>query len=69
VLFGLKSTALPTRFCDAAGATGGVGQRVVQQLLAQGRVVRALVRDVDKAKQLLVSCVWALCVGVVLLVP
>jgi putative NADH-flavin reductase len=41
--------------CAAAGATGGVGKRVVQQLLAQGRVVRALVRDVDKAKQLLVS--------------
>ncbi|KAF6258399.1 complex I intermediate-associated protein 30-domain-containing protein [Scenedesmus sp. NREL 46B-D3] len=37
------------------GATGGVGKRVVQQLLAQGRVVRALVRDVDKAKQLLGS--------------
>jgi hypothetical protein len=41
--------------CVAAGATGGVGKRVVQQLLAQGRVVRALVRDVDKARQLLVS--------------
>lgn len=41
--------------CAAAGATGGVGKRVVQQLLAQGRVVRALVRDVEKAKQLLVS--------------
>lgn len=39
----------------AAGATGGVGKRVVQRLLAQGRVVRALVRDVDKAKELLVS--------------
>jgi uncharacterized protein YbjT (DUF2867 family) len=38
-----------------AGATGGVGKRVVQQLLSQGRVVRALVRDVEKAKQLLVS--------------
>jgi len=38
-----------------AGATGGVGKRVVQRLLAQGRVVRALVRDVDKAKELLVS--------------
>lgn len=37
------------------GATGGVGKRVVQQLLGQGRVVRALVRDVGKARQLLVS--------------
>lgn len=39
----------------AVGATGGVGKRVVQLLLAQGRVVRALVRDMDKAKQLLVG--------------
>jgi hypothetical protein len=46
---------LPCFGCAAAGATGGVGKRVVQQLLAQGRVVRALVRDVEKAKQLLVS--------------
>eukprot|EP00877_Chromochloris_zofingiensis_P004047 jgi/Chrzof1/13643/Cz08g05160.t1 len=35
------------------GATGGVGKRVVQRLLGQGRRVRALVRDVNKAKQLL----------------
>eukprot|EP00878_Enallax_costatus_P006301 GHUV01006605.1.p1 GENE.GHUV01006605.1~~GHUV01006605.1.p1 ORF type:complete len:707 (+),score=173.74 GHUV01006605.1:310-2430(+) len=35
------------------GATGGVGKRVVQRLLQKGRVVRALVRDVNKAKQLL----------------
>lgn len=41
--------------CTVAGATGGVGKRVVQRLLEQGRVVRALVRDVDKAKSLLVS--------------
>jgi putative NADH-flavin reductase len=39
----------------AAGATGGVGKRVVQRLLSQGRVVRALVRDLDKARSLLVS--------------
>jgi len=38
------------------GATGGVGKRVVQRLLQRGRVVRALVRDVAKAKELLVSC-------------
>jgi uncharacterized protein YbjT (DUF2867 family) len=37
------------------GATGGVGKRVVERLLEQGRVVRALVRDVDKAKTLLAS--------------
>jgi uncharacterized protein YbjT (DUF2867 family) len=41
--------------CCAAGATGGVGKRVVQRLLSQGRVVRALVRDLDKARSLLVS--------------
>lgn len=39
---------------SSAGATGGVGKRVVQRLLEQGQVVRALVRDVDKAKSLLV---------------
>jgi uncharacterized protein YbjT (DUF2867 family) len=39
-----------------AGATGGVGKRVVQQLLAGGRCVRALVRDVAKARSLLVRC-------------
>jgi NAD(P)-dependent dehydrogenase (short-subunit alcohol dehydrogenase family) len=38
-----------------AGATGGVGKRVVQKLLSQGRVVRALVRDVGKAQELLVG--------------
>lgn len=37
------------------GATGGVGKRVVAQLLSQGKKVRALVRDVKKAKELLVS--------------
>lgn len=37
------------------GATGGVGKRVVQMLLARGRRVRALVRDVPKARELLVS--------------
>lgn len=35
------------------GATGGVGRRVVARLLAEGRRVRALVRDVGKARQLL----------------
>ena len=39
------------------GATGGLGKRVVQRLLLQGRHVRALVRDVSKAKQLLVSVI------------
>lgn len=33
-----------------AGATGGVGKRVVSALLKQGKHVRALVRDLDKAK-------------------
>ncbi|PNH08398.1 hypothetical protein TSOC_005030 [Tetrabaena socialis] len=35
------------------GATGGVGRRVVARLLAAGKHVRALVRDVDKAKAML----------------
>lgn len=34
------------------GATGGVGKRVVQRLQAQGYAIRALVRDLPKAKQL-----------------
>ena len=38
-----------------SGATGGVGKRVVAALLSQGRAVRALVRDVEKARSLLVS--------------
>lgn len=38
-----------------AGATGGVGKRVVEQLLQQGYKTRALVRDVSKAQQLLGS--------------
>jgi uncharacterized protein YbjT (DUF2867 family) len=36
-----------------AGATGGVGKRVVRQLLAQGYKVRSLVRDIDKARDIL----------------
>ncbi|NMG07529.1 CIA30 family protein [Brasilonema sp. UFV-L1] len=36
-----------------AGATGGVGKRVVKQLLEKGYKVRALVRDIDKARSML----------------
>lgn len=36
-----------------AGATGGVGKRVVQQLIERGYQVRALVRDTDKARAIL----------------
>ena len=36
-----------------AGATGGVGKRVVQKLLDRGDRVRALVRDLDRAKEIL----------------
>ena len=36
-----------------AGATGGVGKRVVRRLAEQGYLVRALVRDVHKAKEML----------------
>ncbi len=38
-----------------AGATGGVGKRVVQTLLNKGKAVRALVRDEQKARTLLVG--------------
>src|SRR5688572_14597089 len=34
------------------GATGGTGQEIVEQALAKGYVVRALVRDEDKARML-----------------
>ena len=36
-----------------AGATGGVGKRVVQRLLERGYKVRSLVRDADKAREIL----------------
>jgi uncharacterized protein YbjT (DUF2867 family) len=36
-----------------AGATGGLGKRVVQRLVERGYRVRALVRDLDKAKSIL----------------
>ncbi len=36
-----------------AGGTGGVGQRVVRRLLEQDYKVRALVRDIDKARSIL----------------
>jgi uncharacterized protein YbjT (DUF2867 family) len=36
-----------------AGATGGLGKRVVGQLLQRGYKVRSLVRDIDKARSLL----------------
>jgi uncharacterized protein YbjT (DUF2867 family) len=36
-----------------AGATGGVGKRVVKKLITQGYNVRCLVRDIEKARQVL----------------
>lgn len=36
-----------------AGATGGVGKRVVQRLLERGYKVRSLVRDIDKARTII----------------
>jgi uncharacterized protein YbjT (DUF2867 family) len=36
-----------------AGATGGVGKRVVKKLLNQGYKVRCLVRDIDKARSII----------------
>ncbi|KAF8060080.1 NAGS2 [Scenedesmus sp. PABB004] len=50
---GVAGAGPGARVVLVTGATGGVGKRVVQQLLAAGRVVRALVRDVDKAKTML----------------
>jgi uncharacterized protein YbjT (DUF2867 family) len=38
-----------------AGATGETGRRVVQELVQRGISVRALVRDLEKAKQILPS--------------
>lgn len=45
-----------------AGATGGVGKRVVQALLNKGKAVRALVRDEQKARKLLVGYARHVCV-------
>lgn len=42
-------------FVVVTGATGGVGAKVVAQLLADGKNVRAVVRDPSKAEKLLVS--------------
>ncbi|HYW20862.1 MAG TPA: CIA30 family protein [Nodularia sp. (in: cyanobacteria)] len=36
-----------------AGATGGVGKRVVRRLVERGEKVRALVRDIEKARTIL----------------
>ncbi|HLO84084.1 MAG TPA: CIA30 family protein [Nostocaceae cyanobacterium] len=36
-----------------AGATGGVGKRVVKRLMTQGYKVRCLVRNIDKARSIL----------------
>jgi uncharacterized protein YbjT (DUF2867 family) len=36
-----------------AGATGGTGRRIVRELVLRGVPVRAMVRDLEKAKQLL----------------
>lgn len=48
-------TALSTLvFKLHAGATGGVGKRVVQTLLNQGKAVRAAVRDGEKGRRMLV---------------
>ena len=45
-----------------AGATGGVRKRVVQALLNKGKAVRALVRDEQKARKLLVGNARHVCV-------
>lgn len=51
-----SDTATPSRGEDlvlVTGATGGVGKRVVDELRKRGIPVRALVRDIPKAQQLL----------------
>ena len=42
--------AADTELVLVAGATGRTGQHVVEQLVAQGYTVRALVRDADAAR-------------------
>ena len=56
-MFSPKSNAPPPRLADrtssgwvlVVGATGGVGKRVVSELLKKGCRVRAMVRDLEKA--------------------
>lgn len=43
----------PTERILVIGATGGVGKRVVKRLLTQGYQVRVLVRDLNKAREIL----------------
>lgn len=61
-LFGMtqKMQKNQSKLVLVAGATGGVGKRVVKQLQQQGYAVRALVRDAKKAQEILgqtVECV------------
>eukprot|EP00887_Chlorella_sp_A99_P004628 scaffold4.g4628.t1 len=50
---GAMAAPAPGGVVLVAGATGGVGKRVVEQLLKRGQRVRALVRDVPKAEEML----------------
>ena len=49
----LKSERQTNMTILVAGATGGVGKRVVQKLLARNYSVRAIVRDAAKAREIL----------------
>ena len=49
ILIGAKNVGVVL----VAGATGGVGKRVVRQLIDRGYQVRCLVRDIDKARSIL----------------
>lgn len=47
--------AIPKCLCACVtGATGGVGKRVVEVLLQHGKAVRAVVRDEEKGRHMLV---------------
>jgi uncharacterized protein YbjT (DUF2867 family) len=49
----VDSTAVSMNIVLVAGATGGVGKRVVKRLVDQGYQVRSLVRDAARAKAML----------------
>eukprot|EP01025_Chloroclados_australasicus_P025138 TRINITY_DN2511_c1_g1_i2.p1 TRINITY_DN2511_c1_g1~~TRINITY_DN2511_c1_g1_i2.p1 ORF type:complete len:618 (+),score=72.12 TRINITY_DN2511_c1_g1_i2:78-1856(+) len=52
-LIGDKSADMNSGVIMVTGATGGVGKRVVQELLKKGKKVRGMVRNYEKAEKLL----------------
>ena len=53
-------------FVIVTGATGGVGANVVESLLSNGKSVKAVVRDPEKAQRLLVNAILSANPGIVL---